>query len=79
MTVAGKIYTAQDVREVLMQGIDFVAIGRAAILHHDYPQKVLLLPNFEPTSLPVTRNYLRKEGLGRAFVEYMTRWDGFVS
>ena len=78
LTVAGKIYSGADVRAILDAGIDFVTIGRAAILHHDYPSKVLADPSFVPVALPVSAPHLRREGLGEAFIEYMRRWDGFV-
>ncbi len=76
--VAGKIYKAADVRAVLDAGVDFVLLGRAAILHHDYPQRMAQNPDFEPIGLPVTRDYLRAEGLGDTFVQYMHNWPGFV-
>lgn len=79
LTVAGKIHTADDVRRILDAGIDFVTIGRAAILHHDYPERVMADPAFVPVALPVSVAHLQQEGLGPAFVEYMRRWDGFVA
>ena len=36
---AGKIMTPDDARACLDRGMDFVLLGRAAILHHDYPQQ----------------------------------------
>ena len=78
LTVAGKISTAAQVQQILDAGIDFVAIGRAGILHHDYPNRVIADPDFEPVPLPVTADYLRAEGLGEDFVTYMGRWKGFV-
>ena len=78
LTVAGKIGTAAQVQQILDAGIDFVAIGRAGILHHDYPDRVIADPDFEPVPLPVTADYLRAEGLGEDFVTYMGRWKGFV-
>ena len=78
LTVAGKISSAADARAVLSAGVDFVTIGRAAILHHDYPDRVLADPQFAPVPLPVTRAYLENEGLGEAFIQYMTRWKHFV-
>ena len=30
-------------------------------------------------ALPVTADWLRAEGLGPAFIEYMRRWEGFVA
>ncbi|MBO6606254.1 NADH:flavin oxidoreductase [Psychroserpens sp.] len=77
-TVAGKINTGQDVYKILEAGVDFVSIGRSAILHHDFPQQVLANPNFEPTALPVTEAYLHQEGLSDKFVTYMKRWPNFV-
>ena len=79
ITVAGKISTAKDVQMILDAGIDFVAIGRAAILHHDYPNRMMADPDFVPVSLPVSGSYLKSEGLGDAFVQYMKRWKGFVA
>lgn len=79
LTVAGKISTAAQVKQVLEAGIDFVAIGRAGILHHDYPKQVLANSDFKPVATPVSRAHLAKEGLGPAFIDYMTRWKGFVS
>ena len=78
LTVAGNIRTAEDVRTVIDAGVDFVTIGRAAILHHDFPQRVLADDNFVPISLPASRDYLGKEGLSPNFIQYMTRWEGFV-
>lgn len=77
-TVAGKIRTGKEVSEVLDAGVDFVSIGRSAILHHDFPAKVMEDPDFTPTDTPVSKAYLRKEGLGEKFVEYMEGWKGFV-
>lgn len=79
LTVAGKIATAKDVQSILSAGIDFVTVGRGAILHHDFPERVMADENFKPVELPVSADYLRQEGLGEAFVTYMRRWKNFVS
>lgn len=79
LTVAGKIRNGENVHQILNSKVDFVTIGRSAILHHDFPEKVIGNPNFKPTETPVTSDYLRKEGLGEKFVNYMKRWDGFVA
>jgi 2,4-dienoyl-CoA reductase-like NADH-dependent reductase (Old Yellow Enzyme family) len=78
LTVAGKIRTGSDVNKVLAAGVDFVSIGRAAILHHDFAKRVENNPDFTPQKTPVTTNYLRDEGLGENFITYMSRWDNFV-
>ena len=80
MTVAGKIMTGQQVKTVLDAGIDFVTVGRAAILHHDFPEKVMEDSEFESIATPVSEEYLAGEGLSAPFIKYMkNRWDGFVS
>ncbi len=77
--VAGKIMTPQVAAEMLEAGADFVMIGRAAILHHDFPRRARADPAFQPVPLPVTADYLASEGLGRRFLKYMSTWDGFVA
>jgi 2,4-dienoyl-CoA reductase-like NADH-dependent reductase (Old Yellow Enzyme family) len=76
---AGKIQTAAQCREMLAAGLDFVVLGRSAILHHDFPDQVARDPNFVPAKLPVTAGYLEGEGLSPAFVGYMRNWKGFVA
>ncbi len=78
LTVAGKISNAKEVQQILDAGVDFVTIGRSAILHHDFPVKVIENPEFEPIQIPVSKAYLRKEGLSDTFITYMKRWPDFV-
>ncbi len=75
---AGKITRPEDVRRCLDAGTDFVIIGRAAILQHDFPERMRADRDFEPVKPPVSAEYLRSEGLGEAFIQYMSRWKGFV-
>lgn len=35
-------------------------------------------PDFEPVAFAVSRAWLGKTGLGKAFIEYMARRDGVV-
>lgn len=79
LTVAGNIRTGNDVQKILNANVDFVSIGRVAILHHDFPKLVIANPDFEPVATPVSEQYLHKEGLSDKFVTYMKRWDGFVA
>ena len=79
LTVAGKIRTGEEVNQIINAGVDFVAIGRAAILHHDFPIKVIDNPNFEPVNTPVSAQHLLKEGLSDKFIKYMGRWKSFVA
>ena len=75
---AGKVTTGDACRRCLEAGLDYVVIGRAAILHHDFPKQIAANPDFTPTPLPVPPEYLQAEGLGEAFVTYMRTWKGFV-
>ena len=78
LTVAGNIRTGEDVQKVLDLGVDFVTIGRSAILHHDFPMRVIENPDFTPIENPVSEAYLKSEGLSDTFIGYMRRWEGFV-
>lgn len=75
---AGKLTTGAACQRALDEGLDFVVIGRGAILHHDFPQQVEADPDFTPIALPVPEAHLIKEGLGEAFLTYMKTWKGFV-
>jgi 2,4-dienoyl-CoA reductase-like NADH-dependent reductase (Old Yellow Enzyme family) len=76
---AGKIYTGDDAARMLELGLDFAILGRAAILHHDFPKRAKSDPHFKPHALPVTPDYLASEGLSPTFVGYMRNWKGFVT
>lgn len=78
LTVAGKIKSGSDVQKVMKAGVDFVTIGRAAILHHDFPNLVIANPNFIPVDTPVSKEHLITEGLSETFIQYMGKWPGFV-
>jgi len=61
LTVAGNIRTGEDVDKIISSDVDFVTIGRAAILHHDFPNKVLENQEFIPIDTPSPKEHLRKE------------------
>jgi len=75
--VAGKVTSPAIAAQMLENGADYVLIGRAAILHHDFPERARDAA-FTPIALPVTAEYLANQGLGPAFVKYMSTWPGFV-
>ena len=76
--IAGKLRNPKEVNQAMAADIDFVMLGRAAILHHDFPRQMKIDPNFTPIKNPVSADHLRKEGLGEAFITYMSGWKGFV-
>lgn len=75
--VAGNIRTPQDATRAMEEGVDWVMIGRGAILHHDFPLLYEDNPEFTPSEIPVTEDYLANEGLSKKFIDYMSNW-GFV-
>jgi len=77
--VAGKLTSAASVRDCFARGVDFVLLGRGAILHHDFPTLMAADPDFRSASLPVSRAHLARESLGRHFIDYMATWQGFVA
>ena len=62
----------------LEAGADLAVVGRAAILHHDFPARVQADAAFAAASLPVTPQHLRAEGAGEAFLRYLRDRPGFI-
>ena len=80
LTVAGKIFSYEDIEILQNNNVDFFCLGRAAILDHQFPKRLKAEgSNFQPYSAPVTRDHLLKEGLSETFVNYMATWKNFVS
>lgn len=78
--VAGKVVSAADAAWCLEQGADFVSVGTAAILHHDFAARALTNPAFTVRPTPVSRNSLREEYVGPAFIDYLAAgWDDLVA
>ena len=77
--VAGKIRTPEDAEDAIESGADWIMLGRAAILHHDFPARYKNDARFVPVSLPASREHLATEGLSPKFIEYMCGWEGFVA
>ena len=77
--IAGKIRTPEEVERALAGGVDWIMLGRAAILHHDFPAQQQQNPSFSPVTLPVPREHLEKEGVSEKFIEYLSAWKGFVA
>ncbi|HVY89541.1 MAG TPA: NADH:flavin oxidoreductase [Hyphomonadaceae bacterium] len=75
---AGKVMTGPQAQGVLDAGCDYVVIGRAAILRHDFPNRVKADASYTSPPLPVTVQHLNDEGLSPPFVTYMRNWPGFV-
>ena len=77
--VAGQIRSAAEALAVMEAGCDFAFIGRAGMLHHDFPERVRRDFNYAAPLLPISAAHLEKEGLGPAFIDYMRTWNYFVA
>ncbi len=78
--VAGKILDAAGARECLQRGADFVLVGTAGILHHDFARQVIADPTYRSVPHPVPADHLVAESVGPRFLEYLsTNWDDFVA
>ncbi|MCB1644847.1 MAG: NADH:flavin oxidoreductase [Pseudomonadales bacterium] len=77
--VAGKIRTPAEAESVMAEGVDWIMLGRAAIIHHDFPLQMQANPDFQPLPNPVSRVHLAAEGLSEHFITYMGNWKGFVA
>jgi 2,4-dienoyl-CoA reductase-like NADH-dependent reductase (Old Yellow Enzyme family) len=75
---AGKINGGREAASAVEAGVDLVVVGRAAILHHDFPQRVKADPDFRSVELPVSADHLRGEGVGEAFIRYLRERGDFV-
>lgn len=74
---AGGVWTRSDAEAVLERGADVVAVGRAAIVHPDWPQRITD-PGFEPTRPPWTPDQLRAADVGADLLAYLRRFPGLV-
>ncbi|MEJ7935507.1 NADH:flavin oxidoreductase [Sphingobium sp. AN558] len=77
--VAGKIMDAATAINLIDEGCDFVTIGRAGILRHDFPERVRQDATYESPGQPVDTAHLRAEGVTDAFLAYLRTFPGFVA
>ena len=78
--VTGHVLSAEDAAWCLAKGADVVGIGVGAILHHDFANRALADPNFKARPQPVSRDVLRAELVGPAFMDYLAAdWDDLVA
>jgi 2,4-dienoyl-CoA reductase-like NADH-dependent reductase (Old Yellow Enzyme family) len=78
LAAAGKVMSAATARSVIENGCDFVMIGRAAILHHDFPDRVRQDENYASPPTPVSVAHLEAEGVSTAFRNYLGMFPGFI-
>lgn len=77
--VAGAVSSAADVRWCLEQGADFVIVGKSAMADHAFAAHVVADVDYEAPRFPVSRQHLRDEYLGEAFIDYFAgTWPHLV-
>ncbi|WP_028973902.1 NADH:flavin oxidoreductase [Spirochaeta cellobiosiphila] len=76
--VAGGIMSAARAEWALSEGVDYVTIGKAGILAHDFPQRIKNDPFYLSPYLPISEEDLRKEGVGDAFIDYLRGQRNFI-
>ncbi len=78
--VAGSIRTPGQAELALNAGVDWIMLGRAAMLNHDFPLLYQTDQAFAPTEIPATRQHLLNEGLSPKFIDYFgANWPEFVA
>jgi 2,4-dienoyl-CoA reductase-like NADH-dependent reductase (Old Yellow Enzyme family) len=80
LSVTGHVLSADDAAWCLAKGADVVGIGIGAILHHDFARRALADRGFRARPHPVSRDVLRSELVGPAFIDYLAAdWDDLVA
>lgn len=78
IAVAGGIVTAEDGERALSLGADFCALGKIAIGNPEWP-KLVASREQPPILPPYTPAFLRDRQVGPDFVQYLRKFQGFLS
>ncbi|KAK7699863.1 hypothetical protein SLS64_011293 [Diaporthe eres] len=76
---SGKIMSVQQRLDALEAGCDFVMLGKAAIIDTRFPHKAENNLQYSAPSLPVSKEYLKEQGLSDTFIAYLRTWENFVT
>ena len=71
LSVTGRVLSVDDAAWCLSKGADVVGVGTGAVLHHDFARRALTDPRFRARPQPVSRDVLRPELVGPAFLDYL--------
>jgi 2,4-dienoyl-CoA reductase-like NADH-dependent reductase (Old Yellow Enzyme family) len=74
----GSVWSRLDAQDLMNQGADLIGVARVGIPYPSWPKK-LFQKNYNPPRAPFTVKHLREAGLSDVFINYMQKWDGFVS
>jgi 2,4-dienoyl-CoA reductase-like NADH-dependent reductase (Old Yellow Enzyme family) len=76
---AGKIMDAATAADLIDAGCDFVTIGRAGVLRHDFPERVRRDATYRSPDQPVDAAHLREDGATDKFLDYLRTFPDFVA
>ena len=74
----GSVWSQSVALELMNQGADLIGVARVGIPYPDWAKK-LSQENYNPPRAPFTVKHLREADLSDVFLNYMRKWDGFVS
>ncbi len=78
MISTGSVWDGADAQFVLDEGADMVGVARVAIAHSNWASEAEA-DGYSPERPPFTPEHLLEQGLSPTFVDYMRRWQGFVT
>ena len=78
MISTGSVWDGADAQFVLDEGADLVGVARVAIAHSSWASEAGA-EGYSPERPPFTPEHLLEQGLSPTFVDYMRRWQGFVT
>ena len=64
--------------DLLKQGADLVGVGKVGIGYPDWAKEVMK-EEYDPKKPPFTSKQLKEVQLSDVFIDYMRKWDGFVT
>ena len=73
----GNVWSSCDAHKLLEQGANLVGVGRVAIGHPNWANKVSSL-DYNPKRPPFSISKLSRAKLNPKFINYMKNWNGFV-
>ena len=74
----GSVWSQSDAQGLMNQGADLIGVARVGIPYPDWAKQISQ-KNYNPPRAPFTVNHLREVDLSDVFINYMKKWDGFVS
>lgn len=72
LMTSGGVWEFDHAREAMALGADLVSLGKAAIIHPDWPRRAAA-PGFTASRMPWDRASLQAAGVGAAFLRYLER------